>query len=97
MIIQSVFQSVSDLPEYLAGPLNMLIILPEIMQWSGVISILSSFIIIFILMWKIFHNKSKNNPAEGKNERNPTILKKTADYDYCKVPLKEASSDNAKC
>ena len=82
-------QSVSDLPDYLAGPLNLLIKLPDIMYWSGIISILSSInIIIFILMWQIFHNKKGKNPPEEK-----TILKKTADYEYCKVPLKEAISD----
>ena len=83
----------SDLPDYLAGPLNLLIKLPEIMYWSAIFSILSSFIIIFILMWQTFHNKNRNNPPEERTERNQTILKKTADYEYCKVPLKEASSD----
>ena len=77
----------------MAGPLNLLIKLPEIMYWCGIISILSSFIMLFILMWQIFHNKNRNNPPDGRTERDQTILKKTADYEYCKVPLKEASSD----
>ena len=77
----------------MVGPLNMLILLPEIMQWCGVSSILISFIIIFILSWQIFHNKKKINPPLERTEKNQTILKKTADYEYCKVPVKEECCD----
>ena len=71
----------------------MLIRLPKIMEWCGVFSILLGFIVIFILVWQIFHNKKKNYPPGERTEGNQSILKKTTDYEYSKVPLKEASCD----
>merc|ERR1711972_427579 len=45
------FDSVATMPEHMAGPLNMLVELPTIMQACGVCSIVSSIIIFFLVFF----------------------------------------------
>lgn len=44
------FESISEMPEHMAGPLNMLILLPTIMSACGIFSIVSAALILFILI-----------------------------------------------
>merc|ERR1711970_307452 len=67
------FDSVATLPEHMAGPLNMLVMLPPIMEACGISSVISGFFIIFFLFFCRFRDnyharqslKLKMKKAEG--------------------------------
>ena len=61
-------QSVSSLPEYMAGPLHMLISLPDIMLWCGLSTILSSAAFLFILVLRIFIVVLKGTVSKKNSE-----------------------------
>jgi len=83
------FDSVATMPEHMAGPLNMLVELPTIMQACGICSIVSSTIIFFLVFFCKFREiagiKEKLKPTERE-----TIIKKM-EYSYTKVPDKVLS------
>ena len=87
-----VSQAESSLPEHVAGSLQMLISLPDIMRWCGVCSILSSTAIIFSLIWISCHSRENKRPADEKNETK-TPIQKSTDYEYCRVPSNESRND----
>jgi len=92
------FDSVATLPEHMAGPLNMLVMLPTIMEACGISSVISSFIIIFLIFYCKFRENRRNREimkqklAEDKD--NTRILKKVKmNQSYTKVPLSETGND----
>jgi len=80
------FDSVATLPEHMAGPLNMLVKLPTIMQACGICSIISSIIICFLVLFCKFREVSKIK-AKLKPTKHEEMLKKM-EYSYSKVPAK---------
>ena len=65
------FESLSELPEEMAGPINMLVMLPTIMQLCAFFSLLISVsIIIFILIYNkiLVYQKKKTSIKEEKHE-----------------------------
>ena len=92
--LNDISQSESDLPEYMAGPLNMLIQLPDMMRWCGVCSVLASTAIIFIVIWRILQDvRGKNDPSDPSIEAKPGS-QKPADYEYCRVSTNESDKGN---
>ena len=78
----------------MAGPLKMLIQLPDIMQWCGVTSVLASTATYFILIWRILQASwGKTEPLEKRNETVAT-LQTGSDYHYCRVTTSEPDKDN---
>merc|ERR1711892_285689 len=65
------FDSTATLPEHMAGSLNMLVMLPTIMQACGIFSVVSSFVIFFLVFLCKVRNlnqrKEKLNPTQHEN------------------------------
>merc|ERR1711892_595849 len=65
------FDSVATLPETMAGSLNMLVMLPTIMKACGIFSVVSSFVIFFLVFLCKVRNlnqrKEKLNPTQHEN------------------------------
>jgi len=80
------FESVSDLPEHMAAPLSMLIMLPVIMSACGIFSIVSGFIIIFfvIVCRVLVLNQDKEKELNKDDHQRSSIIKQ-----YSKVPIQE--------
>jgi len=74
------FDSVATLPEHMAGPLNMLVMLPTVMKACGISSVISSFIIIFLIFFCRFRENHKNREIIKKklnqDKDDSRILKK---------------------
>ena len=83
-----IFQSISVLPESMAGPLNMLIILPIIMTACGIFSIVASVIIVFILVVCNNIMQSKQRKLAEEEKAHNSIIKQL-DIQYSKVPVTE--------
>jgi len=92
------FESTSTLPEHMAAPLNMLVMLPWIMSACGIFSIVTSFIIIFfmIICNKIGRNKQKTIAAEEKQRGKHASIIKQLDINYSKVPVKDHHNNELK-
>ena len=71
----------------MAGPLNMLIILPIIMTACGIFSIVSSFIIVFVLV--VCRNINQNKARKMAVEEKAHSIIKQLDIQYNKVPITE--------
>ena len=72
----------------MAGPLNMLIILPIIMTACGIFSIVASVIIVFILVVCNSINQSKERKLAEEEKAHNSIIKQL-DIQYSKVPVTE--------
>ena len=72
----------------MAGPLNMLIILPIIMTACGIFSIVSSFIIVFVLVVCRNINQNKERKMAVEEKAHNSIIKQL-DIQYNKVPITE--------
>ena len=72
----------------MAGPLNMLIILPIIMTVCGIFSIVTSVIIIFTLVVCNTIVQSKERRLEAEEKAHNSIIKQL-DIQYSKVPVAE--------
>ena len=83
-----IFQSISELPESMAGPLNMLIILPIIMTACGIFSIVASVIIVFILVVCNSVIQSKERKLAEEEKAHNSIITQP-DIQYSKVPVTE--------
>ena len=83
-----IFKSISELPESMAGPLNMLIILPIIMMVCGIFSIVSSFIIVFGLVVCSNINQNKERKMAVEEKAHNSIIKQL-DIQYRQVPITE--------
>ena len=70
----------------MAGPLNMLIILPTIMTACGILLIVFSVIIIFTLV--ICNSITKNKEKKVEENAHNSIIKQL-DIQYSKVPVTE--------
>ena len=70
----------------MAGPLNMLIILPIIMTACGIFSIVSSFIIVFVLVVCRNINQNKESKMAVEEKAHNSIIKQL-DIHYSKVPV----------
>merc|ERR1711970_864174 len=88
------FDSVATLPEHMAGPLNMLVMLPTVMEACGISSVISSFIIIFLIFFCKFRENHRNREivkqklGQDKDDSR-TIKKVKVNQSYTKVPLSE--------
>ena len=78
----------SELPEHMVAPLNMLVMLPTIMSACGIFSIVSGCIIVlFVIVCRvILQNQIKDKEGIKKDieHSHPSILKQ-----YSKVPVKD--------
>ena len=83
-------QSISELPEHMAGPLKMLIMLPNIFTGCGAFSLVSSSLVLFLLI--VFTNKeNKMESFKAKNKEVVSIIK-----EYSSVPTCERVDQNRK-
>jgi len=78
------FDSVATLPESMAGSLNMLVMLPTIMQACGISSVISSVIIFFFVFFCRCRNIDKKKKESLHLVQNGHIIKKL-DCTYTKV------------
>jgi len=80
------FDSVAMMPEHMAGSLNLLVMLPIIMQGCGSCSIVSSILICFLVFFckvrRVVEKKGKLKPTERE------MMIKKMEYSYTKVPVK---------
>merc|ERR1712106_1005646 len=58
------FDSTATLPEHMAGSLNMLVMLPTIVQACGICGIISGFLIFFCNFRETAERKEKLKPTE---------------------------------
>ena len=72
----------------MAGPLNMLIILPIIMTVCGIFSIVSSVIIVFVLVVCSNINQNKERKMAVDEKAHNSIIKQL-DIQYSMVPVTE--------
>ena len=83
-------QSISELPEHMAGPLKMLIMLPNIFTGCGAFSLVSSSLVLFLLI--VFtNNENKMKSFKAKNKEVVSIIK-----EYSSVPTCERVDKNRK-
>ena len=73
----------------MAGPLNMLILLPIIMTACGIFSIVASVIIIFTLVVCNTIVQSKERRLEAEEKAHNSIIKQLDIHQYSKVPVTE--------
>jgi len=80
------FESLSEIPKDMSGPINMLIMLPTIIQFCSLISFLTSLIIIIsVISCQIsYHRKQRILVKEMKTQM--TIVTTNNDYQYSQVP-----------
>jgi len=84
------FESISELPEHMAGPLKMLIMLPNIFTGCGAFSLVSSSLVLFLLI--VFtNNENKMKSFKAKNKEVVSIIK-----EYSSVPTCERVDQNRK-
>jgi len=87
------FDSVATLPEHMAGPLNMLVMLPTIMQACGMSSVIISFIIIFLIFCCRVRENHKNSQnlknKVGQDDESSIIKNIKANHSYTRVPSSE--------
>eukprot|EP00090_Calanus_glacialis_P047207 TRINITY_DN9663_c0_g1_i5.p1 TRINITY_DN9663_c0_g1~~TRINITY_DN9663_c0_g1_i5.p1 ORF type:complete len:421 (-),score=128.04 TRINITY_DN9663_c0_g1_i5:26-1225(-) len=83
------FDSEATLPEHMAGSLNMLVMLPNIMQACGIFSVVSSFIIFFLVFLCKF-KESRRKKEKLSQDRYESSILKSMDYNYKKVPVRES-------
>merc|ERR1719348_2499 len=77
------FDSVAMMPEHMAGSLNLLVMLPIIMQGCSIVSsILICFLVFFCKVRRVVEKKGKLKPTEREK-----MIKKM-EYSYTKVPVK---------
>lgn len=83
------FETVSELPEDMASSLNLLVMLPTIMQFCALFSLISSFLIVIILLAckHLERRKQRILRMEVQNE-NVKIVKKEEGV-YSQVPTLE--------
>ena len=80
----------------MAGPLNMLIILPNIMTVCGIFSIVSSVIIVFVLVVCSNINQNKERKMAVEEKAHNSIIKQL-DIQYSKVPITERAISTTLC
>jgi len=87
------FDSVATLPEHMAGPLNMLVMLPTIMQACGISSFIIGFLTIFFLFFCRFRDNYNTRQSLEKKlkqtEGESSIIKKVNPH-YTKVAMSES-------
>ena len=88
--ISLIFKSISELPESMAGPLNMLIFLPVIITVCGIFSIVCSVILILVLV--VCSNINQKMALEEKAHNN-----KQLDIQYSKVPISDSGLSTSLC
>merc|ERR1711892_1582043 len=83
------FDSTATLPEHMAGSLNMLVMLPTIMQACGLCSVISSFIIFFLVFFcrcRASYKQEEKLKSERNKDKYESSIIKNVDYLYTKVP-----------
>ena len=88
------FQSVTELPESMAAPLTLLVMLPVIMTATGVLSLLASCTIILCIL--LFRGRGQKLGAE--EEARPghvKLVRETVDIVYSKVPGEDSQSHSS--
>ena len=94
LILDFPFQSVTELPESMAAPLTLLVMLPVIMTATGVLSLLASCTIILCIL--LFRGRGQKLGAE--EEARPghvKLVRETVDIVYSKVPGEDSQSHSS--
>lgn len=88
------FEGLTELPEEMAGSLQMLVLLPKLMQGCGYFSCATGiFIFILICIMKVRDQSSRKQKANPKLEQ--SIIKKQKDFSYTVVPSSEATKKSS--
>ena len=89
------FQSVTELPESMAAPLTLLVMLPVIMTATGVLSILAS---ATILLCVLLCSRTRGQKLGAEEEARPghvKLVRQTGDIVYSKVPGEDSQSHSS--
>ena len=89
------FQSVTELPESMAAPLTLLVMLPVIMTATGVLSILAS---ATILLCSLLCSRTRGQKLGAEEEARPghvKLVRQTGDIVYSKVPGEDSQSHSS--
>ena len=89
------FQSVTELPESMAAPLTLLVMLPVIMTATGVLSILAS---ATILLCIFLCSRTRGQKLGAEEEARPghvKLVRETGDIVYSKVPGEDSQSHSS--
>ena len=88
------FQSVTELPESMAAPLTLLVMLPVIMTATGVLSLLASCTIILCIL--LFRGRGQKLGAEEEaRSGHVKLVRETVDIVYSKVPGEDSQSHSS--
>ena len=83
------FESLSEIPEDMPGSLNMLVILPTLIQFTALSTILTSLVIIATV---VTYQIMEHHKHLRKLEQVKSVSKIIPDYEYRQVPIVEITS-----
>jgi len=83
------FESLSEIPEDMSGSLNMLVILPTLIQFTALSTILTSLVIIATV---VTYQIMEHHKHLRKLEQVKSVSKIIPDYEYRQVPIVEITS-----